>query len=289
MLVRLLAWPLICAVTGTHASVTVPITFYTDNHCTAPSTTASNTSLALGVCIVTPGMGSFEQLPVSCQSGSVQNYVFADTACGQLDSFSYDRTGDGHCYAAFTGGMAAMMLSCDQTAPGQPTATTTINVGPVATSPAQTSSPSSSSSGSGTDPGSGTTSSSSPPSNPSSLSSGWNSLDNAARIGIIVSLAVGVPPILLTLYLIAMKKKQQQRRQQEEGGMPHGRPMQTNPNFHGGANEAYHPQKTGSQVTPGMLFAMSSMNAYNNQQQQQNLQNQQIQAAQQASYGGYGA
>jgi hypothetical protein len=258
--------------------------FYTDHDCTAPSTTASNTSLALGVCIVTPGMGSFEQLPVPCQSGSVQNYVFADTACGQLDGGSYYRTGDGHCYAAFTGGMAAMMLSCDQTAPGQPIATTTIDVGPVATSPAQTSSPSSSSSGSGTDTGSGTTSSSSPTSNPSSLSSGWNSLDKGVRIGIIVSLAIGV---LLTLYLIAMKK--QKRRQQEEGGMPHGRPMQTNLDFHGGANEAYHPQKTGRQVTPGMLFAMSSMNAYCNQQQQQNLQNQQIQANQQASYGGYGA
>jgi hypothetical protein len=84
MLVVLLAWVLIRSAILTRAGGTgIPITLYTDNACGTPSTTAANVSLEIGVCTVTPGLGSFHLQPYPCSSGSVANYVFSDTACGQ--------------------------------------------------------------------------------------------------------------------------------------------------------------------------------------------------------------
>lgn len=256
MLVVLVAWALLRAATLANASATeIPMTLYTDNSCDDPSTTAANVSLNIDVCVVTPGLGSFVLEPFPCSSGSVITYVFSDTACGNVVEGGVTRGGDGsnndNCYGLIQGDLAAIMLSCNQDTPGQPSSTTTIDVGPVATgaSPSSTSSTATSSSGggdgsspsssssSGTGSGSGSSSS-------SSIASGWNSLDFGTRIGIIVALAVGIPPILLGIYTIHLQKKKKERRKAEEEA--HGMPMQTYPSPYmhggGGANGYFHSQ-----------------------------------------------
>src|SRR5947208_3133287 len=85
---------------------------------------------------------------------------------------------EGYCYAeVHGGGVAAIMLSCDKTSPGQPISTTTIAVGPIATEGSNSSTSSTASSGDGS---SSSSSDSSPP------ASGWNSLSLPVRIVIIV-------------------------------------------------------------------------------------------------------
>jgi len=187
MLVAIFACLLIYIATLTHAGGTdIPLDFYTDNACATPSTTAANISLEIGVCSVTPGLGSFVFQPYPCISGDVVQYAFSDTACGQLNSAS--RTGTGYCYALVEGGdIAAIMLSCDQTSPGQPTSTTTITVGPIATGGSNSSTSSTTGSGDG---------SSSSSSNSSSPTSGWNSLSLPVRIVIIVGVSVGVLSVI---------------------------------------------------------------------------------------------
>ena len=258
MLVALFVWALIRSVTLTYAGGTnIPITLYTDNACETPSTTAANISLNLGVCVVTPGLGSFELEPFPCPSGSVANYVFSDTACGQVDENSYYRGGNnGYCYAPYTGDMAALMLSCDQTDPGQPTSTTTIDVGPVATGGASTSAASSPSptvdggDGDGSsNNGTNTTSGSDSSSDSSSLGSGWDSLNYAARIGIIVSLAMGIPTILIGLFAL-WQKRQSDRRKAQKAALIHGTPMPTSRYFHGGANGAFQSGAVPSRPAP---------------------------------------
>jgi hypothetical protein len=187
MLVAIFACLLIYIATLTHAGGTdIPLDFYTDNACATPSTTAANISLELGVCSVTPGLGSFVLQPYPCISGDVVQYAFSDTACGQQNSAS--RTSiEGYCYAEVEGGdIAAIMLSCDQTSPGQPTSTTTITVGPIATGGSN----SSTSSTTGSGDGSSSSDSSSP-------ASGWNSLSLPVRIVIIVGVSVGVLSAIL--------------------------------------------------------------------------------------------
>ena len=49
-----------------------------------------------------------------------------------------------------------------------------------------------------------------------SNSSGWNSLDLATRISIIVGLAVEIPPILIELYTIQLMKKKRGRRRRRK-------------------------------------------------------------------------
>jgi hypothetical protein len=114
----------------------IPITLYRDNNCVDPSTTASNISLNINACVVTPGLGSFDLKPFPRSSGSVKNYVFTDRACGQLD-YDYfsngDLRGSNSCYGRIDGDVAAVMLSCNQETPGEPISTTTITVGVVAT------------------------------------------------------------------------------------------------------------------------------------------------------------
>jgi hypothetical protein len=188
MLVAIFACLLICIATLTHAGGTdIPLDFYTDNACATPSTTAANISLELGVCSVTPGLGSFVLQPYPCSSGDVVQYAFSDTACGQPKSAS--RTSiEGYCYAEAEGGdIAAIMLSCDQTSPGQPTSTTTITVGPIATGGSNSSTSSTTGSGDG----------SSSSSDSSSPASGWNSLSLPVRIVIIVGVSVSVLSAIL--------------------------------------------------------------------------------------------
>ena len=186
----------------------IPITLYTDIDCVTPSTSATNVSLGIGVCVATLGLSSFHLGSFPCLSGSVSSYVFSDTACGSAgDSFYYYR-GLNDCMSAYNGGLAAIMLSCNQEKADQPASFTTITVGPIAT--AATAASSAASGGNGDD-SSSTSSGSSSPSKPEAH--GWDSLSLGTKLGIIISLAVGVPPILIGLYTIRYyRKKQRQKR-----------------------------------------------------------------------------
>ena len=203
----LLSWPQLArSSTGTFLSL------YTDQACSTPSATNPNVTLGLNVCAVTTGLESFILLPAPCTSGDVAVWMFTDVACGNTASVLdwYHGAGDNnYCWAAFNGAMAAVMLTCDadtsETEPSRPTSTTTIAVGPVANaatsttegeSTANTAVPSTSSSATSTD---GSTA--------DSKASGWNSLDRGTRIGIIVAIAVGVPPILIGLYALQRQRR----------------------------------------------------------------------------------
>lgn len=208
---HLVAWALFRPATLADASSTeIPMTLYTDNSCKDASTTAANVSLNLDVCTVTPGLGSFVLNPFPCSSGSVIGYVFSDTACGNANQNNlFKGGGDGanpHCYGPIKGDLAAVMLSCDQNTPKQPSSTTTIKVGPIATG-ASITSPSSSSTtkGASSDGSSSSSSSSNDSGTPGSSSSGWKSLNSGTRVGIIVALSVGIP--LLTISGIYKERK----------------------------------------------------------------------------------
>ncbi|OCT53324.1 hypothetical protein CLCR_10665 [Cladophialophora carrionii] len=271
MLVLLVTGALRFSTYASASGTLIPITFYTnfgfDSGCTTPSTLATNISLELGACVVTPGLGSFHLSPFPCASGSVQNYVFTDTACGQV-SRDYYRGGDGSCYTAYYGAMAAIMLSCDQESPEPPTATTTIPVAAVATgASSSTSSTTPSSSNEGGDDSSATSTSTTDTSSSSASASAseWNSLDLGTRIGIIVSLAVGVPPITLTIYMILQKRR---RKADEQQAQAHGTPMQTYPPYahiHGGGGlHGYFPlDRAGRQPQPPAPAPQSSRAYYN--------------------------
>ena len=170
----------------------IPISLYTDIECETPSALHSNASIALGVCAVTPGLGSVDLNPFPCTSGDVKVWAFSDTACGKQDDIFILGS---NCFGrANSGAYAAIMLSCDADEPGQPTATTTIQVGSVATGgPA----PTSTQDAGGTSGSSGSTSPSSSPSessssSSSSSSSGWDGLSVGAKAGIIVGAIAAV-------------------------------------------------------------------------------------------------
>lgn len=258
MLVVLGALALLRAATLANASATeIPMTLYTDNGCENPSTTAANVSLNIDVCVVTPGLGSYILEPFPCSSGSVVSYVFTDTACGNVAQDTVFRGGgvfggNDNCYGPTGGDMAAIMLSCNQDTPGQPSSTTTIDVGPVATGASPTSTSSTATSDSGAGGGSSSSSSSSSGtgfgsgSSSSYSASGWNSLDLGTRIGIIIALAVGVPPILLGIYTLRLQKRRKEQKKAEEEALAHGTPMQTYPFPHthgGGSNGYFHSQR----------------------------------------------
>jgi hypothetical protein len=198
----------------------IALMLYTDHACSTPSASNPNVTLGLNVCAVTTGLESFILTPVPCTSGNVAHWVFSDVACGDVSSAYYHGANDNNdCFAAYDGAMAALMLTCDgnvdELEPSRPTSTTTIAVGPVATSGASMTAPAAPSStssasgltGTGGNNGSSTT---------SSGGSGWNSLDLGTRIGIIIALAVGIPPILIGLYALSLKKKKDRRGREEE-------------------------------------------------------------------------
>lgn len=196
--------------------VGVSLTLYTDQACSTPSATNPNVTLGLNVCAVTTGLESFILLPTPCVSGDVAAWMFTDTACGNPATIMdwYHGAGDNnYCWATFHGAMAAVMLTCDpdqeETYPSRPTATTTIAVGPVANAPA------SATTGGGATGGSSTGSSSSSGTSTSvsgssatgnSTATGWSSLDLGTRIGIIVAICVGVPPIIIGLYALKRQR-----------------------------------------------------------------------------------
>jgi hypothetical protein len=197
-----------------HRSTGVSLSLYTDQSCTTPSATNPNVTLGLNVCAVTTGLESFILLPSPCTSGDVAAWMFNDIACGNPAGFMdwyHGAGGNDYCWATFHGAMAAVMLTCDankdETYPSRPTSTTTIAVGPVANPPASattgggaTAGPSTGSSSSETSTGeSGSTTTG------NSTATGWSSLDLGTRIGIIVAICVGVPPIIIGL--IALKKQ----------------------------------------------------------------------------------
>ena len=189
MLLAIFTCLLVYTARYTHADGTaVPLDFYTDNACATPSTTAANVSIELGVCAVTPGLGSLVLRPYPCSSGDVVQYAFSDTACGQPKTASSTSL-YGYCYAELMGGdIAAIMLSCDQSGAGTPTSATTIAVGPIATGGPN----STTSSTTGSGDGSSSSSSSSNASSSSSLGDGWDKLSLPVKIVIIAGVSISV-------------------------------------------------------------------------------------------------
>ena len=187
----------IIRLTNAAGGTPIPVTLYTDIDCNVPSTQNSNVTINTGTCAVTPGLGSVVLDPFPCTSGDVQVAVFSDTACGKQDDIF---VGINHCFErAVEGSYAAMMLFCsaeENGDPGPPTATTTIQVAPIATgAPSPTAATgaaaAAATSGATTPSPSGTGSSSSPPSS-SGSSGGWDSLGTGAKVGIIIGAIAAV-------------------------------------------------------------------------------------------------
>lgn len=204
-------------------STGITLSLFTDEHCSAASTTNPSASLGINVCVVTPGLESFIYTPVACTTGFAKAWVFADAGCAkpiEPDYYYAGSNANDYCYEAYIPGVfPALMLTCDADAdedtPSRPTSTTTLVVGPVvdaatstaagastggstatgASSAGSTTSSSSTSTNSGSGSGTGTSTS-------HSNASGWNSLDYGSRVAIIVAIAVGVPPILIGLYAL---------------------------------------------------------------------------------------
>lgn len=173
----------------------IPLSLYTDHVCLTPSASNPNVTLGLNVCAVTTGLESFILDPTPCTTGNVQGWIFLDTACSNQGSI-YSSGNNKYCYAPFEGGgIASLMLTCDQseTTPPTPVSTTTIVVGPVA-NPITSNSSSSSSTSTGGTP------------DPSTPEGWWDSLSQSTRIGFIVALAVGVP-LFVVLAIIGERKR----------------------------------------------------------------------------------
>jgi hypothetical protein len=176
----------------------IPLSLYTDHVCSTPSASNPNVTLGLNVCAVTTGLESFILDPNPCTTGNVQGWIFLDTACSNSGSI-YSSGNNKYCYAPLEGGgIASLMLTCDQseTTPPTPVSTTTIVVGPVA-NPITSNSSSSSSNSTGGAP------------NPSAPKGWWDSLSRGTRTGLIGALAVGVP---LFVVLATIKERGRRRR-----------------------------------------------------------------------------
>ena len=203
------------------AQLQVQLHLYTDNYCKTPSTERAVASVPISECIVTPGLGSIKRSSVNCASGTVQLVGYQDTSCGTQQDL-VEEVND--CTGAFEGGIAAILLTCNQEDdsgqidPGTPSTTSTIVVGQVADS-APTAKPSLTSKSPSVTQHRGVTAtqtaSSSSPSN--SLNGGGNGTDDSAGgnsispsksssglsqsdiISIAVGLGVGIPSILIAL------------------------------------------------------------------------------------------
>lgn len=192
------------------AQSNITISTFTDNECNTASTTAPSVSIPLDACIVTIGMESFQFPTTPCAGGgapSVLSYAFTDQSC--IKSWLYTANYGKGCRGADTAGSAygSIMLTCraessSGQAPSSDGSSVTITVGPAATGASSGSSNSSSSSSSG---GTTSTSSSGSSSDSSDGCSGWSCLSYGERIGVIVAIAVGVPPIAIGLYQIRKK------------------------------------------------------------------------------------
>lgn len=187
------------------------LSLFTDEHCSTPSTTNPNVTLGINVCAVTTGLESFIYVPVACTTGFAKAWVFTDVGCAKPvdpDYYYVGESSNNYCYAAYIPGVfPALMLTCDADAeevtPSRPTSTTTIAVGPVVN--AATSTTAGGSTTTGASSAASTTDSttdSTGTSTSNSNATGWNSLDYGTRVGIIVAIAVGVPPIFIGLYAL---------------------------------------------------------------------------------------
>jgi hypothetical protein len=189
------------------------LSLFTDEHCSTPSTTNPNVNLGINVCAVTTGLESFIYVPVACTTGFAKAWVFTDVGCTNPvdpDYYYVGGSNNNYCYAAYIPGVfPALMLTCDADAeevtPSRPTSTTTIAVGSVVNAATSTTAGGSTTTGASsagsttnsTDTNTGTGTSTS-----NSNATGWNSLDYGSRVGIIVAIAVGVPPIFIALYAL---------------------------------------------------------------------------------------
>jgi hypothetical protein len=187
------------------------LSLFTDEHCSTPSTTNPNVTLGINVCAVTTGLESFIYVPVACTTGFAKAWVFTDVGCAKPvdpDYYYVGGSSNNYCYAAYIPGVfPALMLTCDADAdevtPSRPTSTTTIAVGPVVNAATSTTAGGSTTTGaSSAGSTTGSTGTGTDTSTSNSNATGWNSLDYGTRVGIIVAIAVGVPPIFIGLYAL---------------------------------------------------------------------------------------
>jgi hypothetical protein len=187
------------------------LSLFTDEHCSTPSTTNPNVTLGINVCAVTTGLESFIYVPVACTTGFAKAWVFTDVGCTKPvdpDYYYVGGSSNNYCYAAYIPGVfPALMLTCDADAdevtPSRPTSTTTIAVGPVVNAATSTTAGGSTTTGaSSAGSTTGSTGTGTDTSTSNSNATGWNSLDYGTRVGIIVAIAVGVPPIFIGLYAL---------------------------------------------------------------------------------------
>ncbi len=162
----------------------ISVNFYTSTDCKTASNITPSAALNLSTCVVTPGLTSLYYATVPCaEGGIVVPYLFKDNTCGtQQTILDFYKTGsDFHCLSDFASDtIASLLLSCNQTHPEQPQATTTVSVGPVATGAAPLSTTSASSGSNANSNGDQNT------------KNGWSSLSLGAHIGIIVGAGVFV-------------------------------------------------------------------------------------------------
>ncbi|KAF3001613.1 hypothetical protein E8E14_006647 [Neopestalotiopsis sp. 37M] len=205
-------WLLAAILLRVGAQSNVTISTFTDNECNTASTITPSVSIPLDACIVTIGMESFQLPTTPCAGGgapSVLTYGFTDQHC--IKSWLYTAGYGKGCRGADSAGEAygSILLTCraesdSGQAPSADSTTVTITVGPAATgaSSSGTSSGSSNSSGSTTSSGTTGTSSSGSGGDSSDSCSGWSCLSYGERIGVIVAIAVGVPPIIIGIYAL---------------------------------------------------------------------------------------
>ncbi|OQV06634.1 hypothetical protein CLAIMM_11177 [Cladophialophora immunda] len=171
----------------TGAGADIDLLLYTDHACSTPSASNPNITLGLNVCADTTGLESVILNPVPCTSGNVRIWAFTDLGCRDVSAGVYrGANNNNYCYAAFQGAIAAIMLTCDtdtsEVEPSSPTSTTSVARVDEHRRKHRLI-------------------------NYKFTKERVEQLDLGTRIGIIIALAVGIPPILIGLYTISMKKK----------------------------------------------------------------------------------
>jgi hypothetical protein len=181
----------------------VTVAYFTDYYCNNASPLNPNVSVALDVCVNSPGLVTVEFPSTPCSVQYVQLYGYKGSNCD----------GDPEASAVFSPcwqmalnneAMGSFRLSCTQTDPPPPSSTITIPARAVASGEAAPSAvPSGSSSGSTSNGGSSQSSSTGSTDNSSSSSSsGWNSFSSGAKVGIILGPIGGVAGVIIIIRLI---------------------------------------------------------------------------------------
>lgn len=197
-----LLWSIFFYSDFTSSATTINVSFFSDDSCRSQSVFTPSLDVALNTCVVTPGLASANYNRIACADGNqVILYGCQNVACTFDACYSYTSMGclsgsfPFHAILFACGSLKGQALSSttivaitasDVISPVPNTATSRRDgVSTTASSPGQTSQ-SGSSGGTGSSDGAD-----------GAVSSGWLGLSNGERIGVIVSLAMGIPAIIL--------------------------------------------------------------------------------------------